>query len=163
MNRALEPTERFAQQQEKVINKELQQKQRGIVMLKGLLRGFCSLLLVTLGSTAAIGLAQKSDAMVYENHNQIDPKPLRMHIVHGTATAENGSVVPEMQLGLFAEKDHSLVATAKTGQNGEFSFARIPAGRYRLVAKHPASVPQMCGSSLNQAGVGAQAKHSNFT
>jgi hypothetical protein len=108
-------------------------------MFKRLSRDLCLVLLAISGITTVTGQAQKSgDAMVYESHNQIDPKPLKVSDVQGTAMAENGSVVPGMQLGLFAEKDHSLVAKAETGQNGEFRFTRIPAGRYRLVAKNPA-------------------------
>ena len=98
-----------------------------------------ALLAAFLLNRAGLAYAQVPDGpMVYESHNQVDPKPLKMHSVVGFARAENNSVIPKMEIGLFTEGNHSLMATASTNQDGEFSFAHIPAGRYRVVAKHPA-------------------------
>src|SRR5271170_273819 len=76
-----------------------------------------------------------STPMSYENHNQIDPKPPRLNIVEGHAYGPEGAEVWNVCLGLFSEKDHTLVAAIPAGHDGFFSFPKISAGRYRLVAR----------------------------
>ena len=78
------------------------------------------------------------DTMVYENRNQIDPKPLKLHDVRGIAKAEDGSPIPAMNIGIFTDGTHALVALTRTDRNGEFSFSHVLAGRYRLVAEYAA-------------------------
>src|ERR1700683_1609221 len=100
-------------------------------MFKGLFRVLCPALLVILGTSVVAAQAQTSDdGIVYEDHNQVDPKPLKMQIVFGRASLESGFLVPKVKLGIFTENDHLLVATAETDQEGKFRFARIPPGRY---------------------------------
>ena len=79
------------------------------------------------------GASHCPSPMIYENHNQIDPKPLRLNMVEGRATDSGGSEVWSACLGLFSEEDHTLLATTQTRQDGSFSFKNIPPGRYRLV------------------------------
>jgi hypothetical protein len=79
-----------------------------------------------------------SNAMVYENRNQIDPEPLKIDVVHGVAKADDGSAIVDMEVGIFTDSDHALVATTRTDEKGRFSFPRLAVGKYRLVAKHPA-------------------------
>jgi hypothetical protein len=101
--------------------------------------GFYFTLLVTFGVLVLPTQGQSSGGtMVYENRNQIEPKPLRLHVIRGVARAEDGSAIPAMEVGIFTEKDHVLVTTTMTDQKGQFDFSHVPAGRYRLVAKHPA-------------------------
>ena len=119
--------------------------------------GLVALLMALLVSRAGLAFAQVPDgSMVYESHNQVDPKPLKLHSIVGVARAENTSFIPKMEVGLFMEGDHSLVATASTNQEGEFSFGHIPAGRYRVVAKHPAfctaNVPMIVESGRLRSG-----------
>lgn len=76
--------------------------------------------------------------MIYENRNQIDPRPIRLHNIHGIAKAEDGSPVPAMKVGIFTDGTHVLIALTSTDRNGLFAFSHIPAGRYRLVAEYAA-------------------------
>jgi hypothetical protein len=108
-------------------------------------------LVANLVTSTAIAQTQKSEGtMVYENRNQIDPKPLKVHDVRGTAKAEDGALIPAMTIGIFTEATHALIASTKTDENGQFSFAHIPTGRYRLVAEYPvfctANVPILVAS-----------------
>lgn len=84
--------------------------------------------------------AQQSpgNAMVYENHNQVDPKPLRLHSIDGVARDDEGKVIPSVVIGVFVEKGHTLIATAESSSKGYFALKHIPPGKYRIVAKHPA-------------------------
>src|ERR1700748_614740 len=109
-------------------------------MFNSLLRvGFYFMHLGVLGAFMVSAQGQRAgDTLVYENRNQIDPKPLKMHAVHGVAKADDGSAISAMKVGIFTESNHVLVATTKTDQNGLFSFSHIAVGRYRLVAEHPA-------------------------
>lgn len=43
--------------------------------------------------------------------------------------------VPHVCLGLFDDKEHSIVATTTSSEDGHFSFRNIARGRYRLVVK----------------------------
>jgi hypothetical protein len=111
------------------------------------------------GTTSqAVYAQQPNDKMVYENHNQVDPKPLKVLKVFGVARGENGSAIQEMAVGLFSEKDHLLIAQTETDQKGEFSFAIVPAGRYRLVAKHPAFCTANVPLIIESGGLGRSGK-----
>lgn len=76
--------------------------------------------------------------MRYENHNQVDPKPLKLHALNGTARDEQGIPISRVCVGVFSEKGHKLVAATETGEDGHFALGKIPPGHYRLVAKHEA-------------------------
>ena len=109
-----------------------------------MLRRLCQIcayiwIIVILAAVVANAQSPKpDDAMVYENRNQIDPRPLKVHDVHGVAKAEDGALIPAMNIGIFTEGTHALVASTKTNQDGQFTFSHIPVGRYRLVAEYPA-------------------------
>ena len=104
-----------------------------------LLIGLYVALAVNLAAATTTAQGQKlGDTMVYENRNQIDPKPLKLHDVRGIARAEGGSRIPAMNIGIFTDGTHALIAFTRTDQHGEFSFSHIPAGRYRLVAEYAA-------------------------
>jgi hypothetical protein len=80
-------------------------------------------------------------AVVYENHNQSDPKPLNVRSLTGRVIAEAGDEareigsVPGACLGLFTEEEHRLIATGAADQGGKFQFDKVPNGKYRLVVK----------------------------
>jgi Carboxypeptidase regulatory-like domain len=71
----------------------------------------------------------------YENHNQIDYGPLRLRAVQGVVLDSAAVPVPDVCLGLFHDKEHSVVASTTSDTNGRFSFGKVVRGRYRLVAK----------------------------
>src|SRR5262245_37176629 len=80
-------------------------------------------------------------AIVYENHNQSDPKPLIVRSPTGRVIAEAGDEsqeigsVPGACLGLFTEEGHRLIATGAADQGGKFQFGKVPNGKYRLVVR----------------------------
>ncbi len=71
----------------------------------------------------------------YENRNQIDPPTLSVRAVSGRVINQDGFAVPNACLGLFAERDHRLVASIPADKAGNFTFRNIPSGRYRLVVR----------------------------
>ncbi len=75
----------------------------------------------------------------YENHNQIDYGPLRVHAIQGTTVIDVGNReqhgVPGACFALFTERDHKLVANVVADDNGHFEIRSIQPGRYRLVAR----------------------------
>ena len=104
--------------------------------------------LLTLMAIALLGLCvpaqQKAEPckdLKYENKNQVNPSPLSVIAVSGRVIVEAGELgaakeigpVTEACLGLFAEKDHQLVATAVVDDEGRLAFGAVPVGKYRLV------------------------------
>ena len=79
--------------------------------------------------------------MTYENHNQVDPRPLKVSRVYGVAkygvgTDDEGIVVSsKVCVGIFSESEHKLLMTTELDTRGEFGFQSLHAGHYRLVAK----------------------------
>lgn len=81
--------------------------------------------------------------VTYENNNQVDPKPLSVHVVAGRTISEVGDIGSAQEigavagacLGLFTEQDHRLVATSVADDEGGFQFAEVPSGKYRLVVQ----------------------------
>jgi Carboxypeptidase regulatory-like domain len=71
----------------------------------------------------------------YENHNQVDYGPLKISKVSGVANDPGGGPVPDSQVLLFTELDHTLVAKTKTDRDGHFRLGSIRPGSYRLVVK----------------------------
>lgn len=104
-------------------------------MLKAPIRSALFILLcwATVGTSAQ---QNSSDAIVYENNNQVDPKPLRLHSIDGVARDDEGNVIPSVVIGVFVEKGHTLMATTETSSKGYFALKHIPPGKYRIVAKH---------------------------
>jgi Carboxypeptidase regulatory-like domain len=92
----------------------------------------------------AQGIPSTTDSS-YEDHNQVDPKPLRMNFAAGFARDKQGFPIPHVRIFVFTEKDHRLIASAESDQQGMFRFNRLEPGTYRMVAKYdglcPANVP----------------------
>lgn len=76
-------------------------------------------------------------SMAYENRNQIESKPIKLHALSGLASDDQGIPIPNICLGVFSDNTHRIVAVTKTSEDGRFSFDKIGTGQYRLVAKHP--------------------------
>jgi hypothetical protein len=104
------------------------------------------LLCLSILAAAPCKAAQKGDApcpssTLYENHNQVDYGPLKVHAVRGMGIVEVGDkthpgrAVPGACLSLFTEKDHKLVASVAADSEGRFQFDAVSSGRYRLVAR----------------------------
>jgi hypothetical protein len=72
-------------------------------------------------------------APAYQNNNNIDYGPRVFRTVSGHAIDPFSARMSGGCVGLFAEKDHRLVATTTTDQDGSFAFATIAPGRYRLI------------------------------
>jgi len=105
---------------------------------------FVILLAIAVGC-APSGLQSENDCRnsVYENHNQIDYKPLKLARVHGTGVIEirdniikPNETVPGACLSLFT-REEKFVKSAKADRNGSFQFDDVAPGRYRLVARAP--------------------------
>ena len=71
----------------------------------------------------------------YENHNQVEYRPLIVQAVNGTVVDLAQEAVSQVCVAIFAEKDHALIATTQSDANGKFSLEKIRPGRYRLVVK----------------------------
>jgi hypothetical protein len=80
----------------------------------------------------------------YENHNQIDYGPLIVRKIQGAITDPQQAAIPKACVALFTEKEHRLVATTQSDEEGKFSLANIPPGRYRLVTK----AEPLCAASV---------------
>jgi len=119
-------------------------------MLKLLLpTSMCGLFL--LGSGSLLAQLSARDPVVYESHNQIDPRRLKLHSISGTATDDGRALIPAVIIGLFTDLGHKLIATTLTDSKGEFAMAHVSPGKYRLVAKFdgfcPANVPILVEST----------------
>lgn len=79
------------------------------------------------------------NSTAYENHNQIDYRPLKVRLVEGASIIQIGtekqSGVPGAFLVLFTEKSHKLIAKVKADASGHFEMTGIAPGRYRLIAR----------------------------
>lgn len=76
----------------------------------------------------------------YEDHNQVTPPVLKVNYLKGKAQVDlPGTDSPlgaaaAICIALFTEKEHLLVTSTSTNQNGIFRFPSVAPGRYRLVA-----------------------------
>ena len=100
-----------------------------------------------IGSSAFAQRGVPRCAIEYGNRNQVDPEPLSITILSGKVFDEIGedpvqvhAPIPGACLGLFTETDHRLIASATTDDRGNFRFARVSPGQYRLVARDPQNV-----------------------
>jgi hypothetical protein len=102
---------------------------------------------VGLTALSAVGQIDRgaSDQDSYENHNQIDPTPLKVSQIRGAVVGPDGAIVPHASVLIFTEQDHRLIAKTFSDSEGHFSLAKPKNGRYRLVVKLyglcPANVP----------------------
>ena len=69
----------------------------------------------------------------YQNNNNIDYGPLVFRNLSGYDIDPASARTAGGCIGLFAEEDHRLVAATAADQDGNFSFAAVVPGRYRLV------------------------------
>ena len=89
---------------------------------------------------------------IYEDHNQVDPRPIKLSSIHGFAQNSSNAVLAKLPIGLFTERGHRLVASVVTNDKGEYVFPQVPPGRYRMVARLPgfctANVPVRISGGL---------------
>lgn len=85
-------------------------------------------------------------ALVYENKNQVDPRPLVMKAITGRVLFQTGDragevkdvgPVPRACLSLFSEGSHKKIASLTADEEGRFNFGNIPSGHYRLLVRDP--------------------------
>ena len=74
--------------------------------------------------------------MTYENRNQVDYGPLRIHHRNGIVIDPDGVRIPSACMGIFSEADHRLVSSTHSNKKGDFEIRNLPDGNYRLVAKY---------------------------
>jgi hypothetical protein len=80
----------------------------------------------------------------YVDKNQVEPEVLKVSRVAGVARNSQGTPIQGVEILLFTEQGHKLMAAAVTDKEGEFFLEEVPPGRYRLVAKSlfcPANIP----------------------
>lgn len=103
------------------------------------------LLFVLILLAAPVGAQRENDCRdnAYENHNQVDYKPLKLARVHGTGVIEirdnvikPNETVPGACLSLFTSEKR-FVRSAKADLNGKFQFDDVDPGQYRLVVRAP--------------------------
>jgi hypothetical protein len=69
----------------------------------------------------------------YQNHNMVDYGPLVLRNLSGYDIDPYSARMAGGCISLFTEKDHQLVATIRADKDGNFAFATVSPGRYRLV------------------------------
>jgi hypothetical protein len=79
---------------------------------------------------------------VDENTN--DPAPLKMHELAGHVRDLGGTAIPRATVLLFSEGGHALIATAVSDTKGEFRFAKVGKGLYRVVVR----VEGLCAANI---------------
>jgi len=95
------------------------------------------LLLPTRAQTSKAGCSENGK---YENHNQVDPKPLRVLVLQGMVIAADGVTIPLACLTLFTEAGDKVVAQVVADGDGHYKFKELPSGVYRLVVRDPQNV-----------------------
>jgi len=73
--------------------------------------------------------------MEYENHNQINPRPLRLSGIQGAAEDDTGTKLWSGCVGVFSKDGSQLIATAKIQPDGSFMLSGLAKGEYVLVAR----------------------------
>lgn len=61
--------------------------------------------------------------------------PLVLRVVRGTAVSEGGSVLHDVEVGVFTEPAHHFLLQTRSDEKGRFRIPRLPPGSYRLVAR----------------------------
>lgn len=93
------------------------------------------LFLIVLGAS---GIAQQKVAICsstpqYQNRNQVDEGRLIVNYIKGQATDANSAAVRGLCVALFTEKQHILIASTVTDEDGNFELGNIRPWQYRLV------------------------------
>ena len=101
------------------------------------LRWFLLAILFTLSISALAQGPVKTCAVTYRDRNMIDYGPLVFRNLSGYAIDPSSVRMAGGCIGLFTENDHRLVATAQPDESGNFAFAKVAPGRYKLVADFP--------------------------
>jgi hypothetical protein len=96
-----------------------------------------ALIVALLGCSANTLFGQGCKELAYDNQNQIDPKAIELRQVHGTAVDPNGTVIPQLCVGIFTEPAHKLVRYSQSDKDGVFIVDTngLPDGEYRLVGR----------------------------
>jgi hypothetical protein len=81
--------------------------------------------------------SQTCKDMPYLHQNKFDPKPIELSQVQGTAVDQNGTLLTQLCVGIFAGPDHTLVRYAQSDSKGVFlvDTKGLPDGEYRLVGQ----------------------------
>jgi len=140
---------------------------------------FCCIALVVLGGPRLTGQNAGSSqcSTVYENHNQTDYGPLKLHRVKGASVIQVGTQKQPGVSGacfiLFTEKNHKLLETANAGADGRFGgkaagikfgvAAALIGAEYFVVKKFPASAKFFSIVNLSTAGVTAGLAVHNYS
>jgi hypothetical protein len=95
--------------------------------------------------SAPVGAEHENDCRehAYENHNQVDYKPLKLARVRGTGVIEirenvikPNETVPGACLSLFTPEE-KFIKNTKADLSGAFQFDDVAPGRYRLLVRAP--------------------------
>lgn len=82
-------------------------------------------------------VGQVCKEMAYAHENQIDPKPIELRQVQGTGLAPDGTLIPQLCVGIFTEPEHKLLRCSQSDNKGAFAVDTngLPDGEYRLVGQ----------------------------
>ena len=69
--------------------------------------------------------------------NQVDPPSIAIRVVVGRVLSEINEPVNGACLSLFTEKEHKWVTSVVANGEGQFTFATVMPGSYRLVVRDP--------------------------
>jgi hypothetical protein len=95
-------------------------------------------MLISICAVFAVAFAQQTDCSIkYENHNQIDYRPLHLRVLTGVLVDIDSVPLSHVCLVLFDDKAPSVVATTTSHDGGNFSFGAVSRGKYRLVVNVP--------------------------
>jgi hypothetical protein len=98
-----------------------------------LARIFLIVMVLDVASLAPQKKATCSSVPQYQNRNQVDEGRLLVNQVKGQATDANSVGVPGLCVAIFSEKQHELMASTVTDENGNYALGKIRPGQYRLV------------------------------
>jgi hypothetical protein len=81
--------------------------------------------------------------MAYGQENQIDRNPIELRQVNGKILDPNGTVMPQVCVGIFTAAAHKLVRYAAADETGLFTLdmTGLPKGEYRFVGQAPYFCP----------------------
>ena len=96
---------------------------------------FGLLFLLTDVTAAQQALHPCNGDIMYENHNQVDPRALSLRGISGKAVDSEGIAIPGVCVALFTEQQR-LVSTVSSNEEGRFQLKQVAPGSYRLVAKY---------------------------